>query len=163
MNLFYLHPDPQHAARMHCDAHVVKMILETAQMLCTAHHIHGTAQPCMYKATHRNHPSTQWVAETGAQYRWAWRLMFYLTHEHMWRYNHRIPHKSYRVLRDVLPIPPRPIMWDAEFRPPPQCMPCTYKGDDTVEAYRRYYIGEKSSFLRYTRREKPEWLKQLTA
>lgn len=158
MNLFYLHADPQQAARMHCDAHVVKMILETAQMLCTAHHVHGTAKPCMYKATHTNHPSTQWVAEAGAHYQWAWRLMFHLTREHMWRYNHRIPHKSYRVLRDVLPLAPTPVIDRPWIRDPPQCMPSTYKGDDTVEAYRRYYATDKRPLLRYTRREKPEWL-----
>ena len=38
MNIFYLHNDPQIAAQMHCDKHVVKMILEYAQLLSTAHH-----------------------------------------------------------------------------------------------------------------------------
>ena len=37
MNIFYLHPDPTIAAQMMCDKHVLKMVLETAQLLSTAH------------------------------------------------------------------------------------------------------------------------------
>lgn len=76
----------------------------------------------------------------------------------MWRYNHRIPHKSYRVLRAVLPLAPGPVYDRPWLRDPPQCMPSTYKGESTVEAYRRYYATEKRPLLRYTRRERPEWL-----
>ena len=39
MNIFYLHENPEICAEYHCDKHVVKMILETAQMLSTAHRI----------------------------------------------------------------------------------------------------------------------------
>jgi len=38
MNIFYLHRDPVKAAKIQYNKHVVKMILESAQMLCTAHH-----------------------------------------------------------------------------------------------------------------------------
>jgi hypothetical protein len=60
MNLFYLHRDAYEAARLQCDKHVVKMILETAQMLSTAH-VELDGQQVAYKATHKNHPSTVWV------------------------------------------------------------------------------------------------------
>lgn len=39
MNIFYLSHDPREAAAFHCDKHVVKMIVETAQMLSTAHRL----------------------------------------------------------------------------------------------------------------------------
>lgn len=38
MNIFVLSEGPVEAARMQCDKHVVKMIVETAQMLCTVGH-----------------------------------------------------------------------------------------------------------------------------
>jgi len=39
VNIFYLDHDPVFAARAHCDRHVVKMILETAQLLSSAWHV----------------------------------------------------------------------------------------------------------------------------
>ena len=64
MNIFYLSRDPHEAARLQCDRHVVKMILETAQMLCTAHrYLDGDERADklgMYKTAHLNHPSTKW-------------------------------------------------------------------------------------------------------
>ena len=36
MNIFYVDKDPKTAAKMMCDKHIIKMILESAQMLCTA-------------------------------------------------------------------------------------------------------------------------------
>ena len=41
MNIFYLHEDPVKAAKLQYNKHVVKMILESAQMLCTAHRCHS--------------------------------------------------------------------------------------------------------------------------
>ena len=57
MNIFYLHDDPIYCAQMHCDKHVVKMILEYAQLLSTAHHeIDGTPSIDCYKPTHKTIP-----------------------------------------------------------------------------------------------------------
>ena len=39
MNIFVLDKDPHIAAQMHCDRHVPKMIVESAQMLSTAHRL----------------------------------------------------------------------------------------------------------------------------
>lgn len=39
MNIFFLADDPDEAALLHCNEHVVKMVLESAQMLSTAHRI----------------------------------------------------------------------------------------------------------------------------
>ena len=76
MNIFYLHENPQRCAEMHCDKHVVKMILETAQLLSTAHHeIDGEPSIECYKATHKNHPSAVWARENRSNYIWLWNLL----------------------------------------------------------------------------------------
>ena len=64
MNIFYLDRDPELAAIYQYNKHVVKMILESAQMLCTAHHCYGDAEQkanVPYKQAHLNHPSTIWA------------------------------------------------------------------------------------------------------
>ena len=64
MNIFMLHQEPQIAAQYHCDKHVVKMILESAQLLCTALNEAGVPMP--YRVTHKNHPCSIWVRESRA-------------------------------------------------------------------------------------------------
>jgi hypothetical protein len=62
MNIFALDPDPKIAASMHCDQHLHKMILESAQMLSTwLYHSFPKTRPHIYKPSYENHPCTQWV------------------------------------------------------------------------------------------------------
>ena len=72
MNIFYLDSDPYVAAKMHCDKHVVKMILESAQMLSTAHRVldgdEYADERGLYKMAHKNHPSTIWVRTSTDNY-----------------------------------------------------------------------------------------------
>ena len=91
MNIFYLHKDPKKAARYQYNKHVVKMILESAQMLCTAHHRY--AEQCgyddsyiPYKKAHYNHPSTKWTRENTHHYNWLWTHMIALGDEYTRRY-----------------------------------------------------------------------------
>ena len=73
MNIFYLHKCPKRAAQLQYNKHVVKMILESAQMLCTAHHcIMGSDADVPYKVAHRNHPSTKWARQSGENYAWLY-------------------------------------------------------------------------------------------
>ena len=78
MNIFYLNKDPEIAAQMHCDKHVVKMILESAQMLSTAHRILDgddiANSKGLYKMTHKNHPCNIWVRKNNENYEWLWSL-----------------------------------------------------------------------------------------
>ncbi len=135
MNLFYLSRDPVEAAHLQCDKHVVKMILETAQMLSTAHiELDGTQ--VAYKATHKNHPSTVWVRSSFHAYRWAWRHLRALGEAYTERYGK--VHKTIAEHLDNLSIPPANIA-HAEFVDPPQCMYDECKRDDTVLAYQVYY------------------------
>ena len=157
MNIFYLDHNPVEAAKMHCDKHCVKMILETAQLLCTAHReLDGDYWADMvglYKSTHKNHPSAVWVRESSAQYWWACGLYVQLGLEYTRRYGKT--HKS-MGLAPFLTISPMRIDRLA-WREPPQCMPDEYKTDCTVEAYRNYYNGAKARFAAWKNEEVPEW------
>ena len=62
MNIFYLDRDPVKAAQVQYNKHVVKMILESAQMLCTAHRYYGN-ENVPYKSAHINHPSSIWCRD----------------------------------------------------------------------------------------------------
>ena len=87
MNIFFLSLDPAEAARLHCDKHVVKMILESCQLLYCAHWMCGTIMPSnAYKKTHPNHPCAKWVRESQANYRWLCRLGLELCGEYTFRY-----------------------------------------------------------------------------
>ena len=158
MNIFYLDRDPKIAAQLACDKHVVKMILESAQMLCTAHRVLDGDEPAdhggMYKMVHKNHPSTIWTRTSEMNYQWHWRYFDSLLKEYTHRYG---KHHATERLRWILRISPINIDKDAPFSDPPQCMPETCKGGDTVSAYQTYYILEKSSFARWTKRPVPEW------
>ena len=156
MNIFALHSDPYRAAKMHCDKHVVKMILETAQMLSTAHHVHDMecAQDGLYKIAHKNHPSTKWVRESNNNYMWAWCLMHGLCKEYTVRYG-KI-HATETKLLQKLMNPPNNIPIGCKTSIP-QCMPIEYKCDDTVQAYRNYYIGAKKDIAVWKHGNYPEW------
>jgi hypothetical protein len=146
MNIFYLHHLPAIAARMHCDKHVVKMIVESCQMLATAHHVHGNGHNVTYKQAHLNHPSTVWVRQSGEHYRWLRDLTRNLCDEFTNRYGK--VHACEQILVNELWNPPSAIADSNKWSNPPQCMPDEYKHYDTVMAYRRYYMSKDSSWAR---------------
>ena len=135
MNIFYLDRDPAEAARMQCDRHVVKMILETAQLLSTAHHELDGESPA-YKPTHKNHPSAVWVRSSAAAYGWAWKHLRALGVEYYKRYGKH--HKTIREHITALGRLPYNIP-EGDFTDPPQCMYDDCKHEDTVIAYQQYY------------------------
>ena len=150
MNIFYLHEKPYPCAVMHCDKHVVKMVLESAQMLSTAHRIldgdEFADRNSLYKAAHVKHPSSVWVRQSAKNYQWLVDLWYNLGQEYSLRYEGRIHKSSSLGALTTLPVN---IPQDVEFSPPPQCMPDEYKQEDTVQAYRDYYCGEKASFAQW--------------
>tara|TARA_R100001082_G_C4346006_1_gene152333 strand:+ start:787 stop:1320 length:534 start_codon:yes stop_codon:yes gene_type:complete len=157
MNIFYLDSDPKIAAQMMCDKHVVKMILESAQMLSTSHRVldgdEFANENGLYKMAHKNHPSSIWVRSSGLNYIWLWQHMRELMYEYTHRYG---KHHATERLKSPLYKCPSNIKY-GDFTPPPQCMPDYCKGDDTVKAYQTYYIVEKSGFARWTKRAIPAW------
>jgi len=158
MNIFYLSNEPDKCAQQHCDKHVVKMILETAQLLSNAHHMLDGDQVIkpIYKLTHKNHPSAVWTRSSATHYEWLWLLLTELCKEYTFRYN-----KVHKVERDgllkVLKTPPANILSNTWIADPPPAMPDEYKTTDSIQSYRNYYKGAKKSFARWTNREIPAW------
>jgi len=140
MNIFYLDKCPHKAAELQYNKHVVKMILESAQMLCTAHHVYGNPDDVPYKQAHLNHPSTIWVRENSLHYDWLYEHMIALGNEYTKRYGKQ--HLSITKCKIPLSNQPENIPHE-EFEQPPQCMPDEFKDECSVQAYWNYYIGEK--------------------
>jgi len=159
MNIFYLDKRPDDAAEMHCDKHCVKMILEYAQMLSTAHReLDGDVPDILYKSTHKNHPSTIWTRSSKQHYDWLFRLFRMLRAEYAIRdsdHNFKV-HKTWDKLGKLLETTPKNIK-DNGWGDPPQCMPDHCKDDDVVTAYRNYYILEKNTFAVWKYSGTPEW------
>ncbi len=153
MNIFYLDRNPQIAARLHCDKHVVKMILESAQILSTVHHVSGSGTETMYKPTHARHPCTIWAAESQANYQFLYDLFIALLGEYTHRYGKQ--HATGRLVGELRRLPNIP---NIGFTEPAQAMPDEYKDPDSVRAYKRYYLGAKAEMLKYTKREFPKEL-----
>ena len=154
MNIFYLDKDPNKAARLQYNKHVVKMILESAQMLCTAHHCYGDkdqVENVPYKHAHLNHPSTIWTRRSKSTYMWLYNHMMALGDEYTKRYGKT--HLSITKCKDFLAIPPRHIQGD-DWCQPPQAMPDEYKTECSIQAYWNYYIGEKHIVVNHNK-EKP--------
>ena len=152
MNIFVLDKEVEKCAEYHCDKHVIKMILESAQMLSAVVRLNG--HDIGYKLTHKNHPCTIWARESLSNYNWLVRLTRLLNYEYRYRYDKDVNHKSYDLVK-TLPIPDLP---DIGLTPFAQAMPEQYKNKNAVKAYRDYYINEKSSFLTWTKRKKPKWI-----
>ena len=153
MNIFFLDYDVAKSAQYHCDRHVVKMVLETAQLLCGAHHVTGTTEPIPYKSTHKNHPCAVWTRESITNYFHLCQLGLELCKEYTYRYGKR--HKTQDVIEwcinNPISVP------DRGLTQPPRAMPDEYKVDCVVESYRNYYIGAKKRFATWKKRETPSW------
>lgn len=147
MNIFYLDNDPKIAASYFYDKHKVKMILESAQMLCTAHHHYAEKlgydnSYIPYKKAHYNHPSTIWCRQNSRQYYWLFHHMLALGNEYTKRYGKK--HLSITKCFDALKNCPVGMPLGGKFNEPPQAMPDEYKVEgNSVQAYWNYYIGDK--------------------
>ena len=175
MNIFYLHEDPIQNAKWHIDKHIVKMPIEYAQLMSTAHRLldgemylgktaigrnikrwklHDEREDILYKASHINHPSAIWVRESIENYFEMYKLYMAVLAEFTNRYGkvHGSSKPSIALIR-----PPKniPMVKGTQL---PQCMPeiCKVK-NNPILAYRNYYIVEKNSFASWKNREIPEW------
>jgi hypothetical protein len=154
MNIFFLDYDPKKCAQYHNDKHVVKMILETAQLLCGVHWVTGNEAP--YKLSHKNHPCSIWVRSSLENYLWLCELGLELCIEYEYRYGKK--HKTYDVI--MWCILNKPNISDVEFTSPPLAMPDHCKVDNNpIKSYRNYYMIEKSSFCKWKHRDVPNWYK----
>jgi len=153
MNIFYLHKRTRKCAMYHVDRHVVKMILETCQLLCTAIWVsirEGKEKPNReeppFKSTHEKHPSAIWTRESKENWKWLRRLGKELCKEYTYRYN-KI-HKCESIIQSLK----CPNLPDKEFTQPLQAMPDEYKHKNSIIAYRKYYLHGKKHLHLWTNR-----------
>lgn len=176
MNIFYLDPDPRTCAEMHVDKHCVKMILEYAQLLSTAHRlIDGTSSVVLsdkgrrktvytlpdsrdgvlYSATHANHPSAIWVRQSNRNYDWLYVLWRELMSEYTFRYNKR--HSCEKLVNQLRKLPYN--IPNGVFTEPTPAMPDEYKvPGDSIQSYKNYYLGDKQRMFSWKNRLPPNWI-----
>lgn len=161
MNIFFLDWNPQIAARYHCDKHVVKMIIETAQLLYSAHWMLESPLPATaYKLAHKNHPCAIWVRQSLTNYMWLCSLGWWLCKEYQFRYGETKTHKSEAHILWLLNHPPRGIP-NLEMTNPALAMPDVYKTGDPIQAYKTFYIESKwreRQIVEYTKRDPPRFM-----
>lgn len=175
MNIFYLHSDPRTCAAMHNDKHVVKMILEYAQLLSTAHRlldgklVEGVSKSgrkakryelpderdsILYTATHANHPSAVWARQSDKNYDWLFALFQSCLDEYTHRYGK--VHATSRIELALASVPKN--IPQGEFTEPTPAMPDEYKVEgDSVQSYRNYYLNDKVKMSRWTNSPMPNW------
>jgi len=161
MNIFYFYDCPIKSAQAQPDKMLVKMPLETAQMLCTAHReLDGDEyadSAGLYKRAYWNHPCTVWARKVPTNYRWLYKHFLALGNEYTYRYGKE--HASVTKLKDALE--PCPTNMTHQYypilTPVAQCMPDQYKNDDPIKAYRDYCIHEKHYAKWEKGRAKPKW------
>ena len=159
MNIFFLHWNPIICALYHVDKHVVKMILESCQLLCSAHYMSKSVYTPPYKLTHKNHPSSIWVRTSLSNYLWLVEMSLELCKEYTFRYE-KI-HKCQLYIEKLLINTP-PIE-DIGFTKPLLAMPDVYKDkdynkDSVIESYRQYYFFDKQHIHNWKKREVPNWI-----
>lgn len=157
MNIFYLDKSPKLSAEYACDKHVVKMILESAQLLCSP--FNNREAP--YKRTHFNHPCSLWVRNSEANYDWMIEYSESLGEEYTYRYNKR--HKSLEVIQWCKNNKYKITFIHNSFEEPPQCFgdfreQCFVMGD-AVQGYRNYYGRVKAKMAKWTKRMPPFWFR----
>jgi len=155
MNIFFLSICPKTCAVMHCDAHVRKMILEYAQMLCSAHHVCGRYKnPKLYKVAFKNNPCTVWTRASVGNYIYLYTLFINLCKEFTYRFGK--VHSSQRQLEKCLSFIPVGIP-NGNITRLHQAMPERCKLPRDTASYHNYYNMEKTYFAKWTKREIPYW------
>lgn len=178
MNIFYFDNDPECCAMQYIDKHVIKMILESAQILSTVYRLKRgqettilqngrrvkkfiiddiTLNSQLYQATHIHHPAVQWTLFSYQNFIFLKQLMIAINNEYQWRYNHTTPHKSMFILDYIQNLSLKDFEQD-QMTTPISCMDQQYIiSDSPIINYRNYYIHAKSQFATWKKRESPHW------
>jgi hypothetical protein len=188
MNIFVLDHDPVTAAQLQCDKHIPKMVVESGQMLSTAHRVldgkltrkpsksgktmvkywdlyegigDSKAESLYYSAVHVGHPCTQWSMESSDNYLWHYKHFIALCEEYTYRYGK--VHKTNRDLGSELARLPQNIPQGkmTPFRLAMKSNPeCMLSCP--VESYRSFYQTKQERFkMKWSKRSVPEWFKEL--
>ena len=177
INIFYVNEDPFIAAQQMVDRHVVKMVLESAQLLSTAHRIidgveyvgksktgrnakrwrldDPNMEDIIYGATHVNHPSAIWCRQSDKNYQWLYRHFIGLLGEYTFRYGK--VHKCAEMAK-ALSITPKAIHVGPFTHVTPAMLEEYRIKDDSIASYRNYYRVGKAHLHAYTKRPAPAWL-----
>lgn len=185
MNIFVLDNDPILAAQLQCDKHVVKMIVESAQMLSTTHRmldgneirkpsksgkttvkyyqLEDDREDLLYKAVHFNHPCTVWTRESCCNYSWHYEHFIALCDEYKYRYGRT--HSTDTKLRHLLKALPQNINrvggmtpFKLAMKSNPECVVNDLGGTNAVLSYQKFYKTKEARFsMIWSKREKPEW------
>jgi len=182
MNLFYLSEDPEECAEFHCNKHVPKMVVETAQLLCNVHHRQGELPPLAeakgagdgdaalpdpstipYKYSRSGHAKLGpmvWLFESLSNYRWAVAMGLALSGVYTRRFGQKT-HKTQRVLEWLRANEPLRLR-DVGFTRPRLAMPEEYKhpSGDPIASYRKYYVYDKHRFAEWPEGLEPAWFTQ---
>ena len=171
MNIFAVNEDPRLAALQLPDKLIPKMIVESAQMLSTAHRVLDGDEKAdakgLYKKAYENHPSTIWVREDAMNYWWLWMHALTLCQEYRWRFTDESGvgvHKTERVINALQELPlniptEKDTSWEV-LQDLPLCMPDQYKQGSnhhihTTESYQQFVTQDKpymeDVFKAYTR------------
>lgn len=173
MNIFYLDHDVNKCAEYHCDKHVVKMLVEYAQLLSTCHRLldgekikiiqnnrkvtkyflKDERNNILYKDCHQSHPCQIWLKSSKENYIWLYKMWVCLANEFTLRYQKN--HLSYEKLKNHLINPPLNIP-SSSFTNPALAMPEDCKSSDPIYSYRKYYILYKKEFATW-KTKTPDW------
>ena len=178
MNIFYLDNNPKLCAEMHVDKHCVKMILEYAQLLSTAHRyldgiptiglsksgrkrtqyiLSDDREHLLYSATHINHPSAVWVRQSAMNYYWLYTLLVELCKEYTYRYGKTHKCESSGLVNRLQTTPVNILI--GSFTEPTPAMPDNYKvRNDSISSYHNYYLGDKTRMFTWKNRQIPKWV-----
>lgn len=156
MNIFVTHNNPEVAAKMLCDRHVPKMLLESAQMLSNAVHAYGNATQAPYKPMYLKHPCSLWTIESKSNFLWLFKHARAIEKEFFKRY--KKPHKC-SVALDVIESQIPTLKFNRMKRTPfAICMPRIYRTGNTINSYRSYIKAGKlfATWRKGTKR--PKWM-----
>ena len=178
MNIFYIHTDPKMCAEWSVDSHCVKMILEAAQLLSTAHRLidgveytdktktgrnvkrwrlSDAREPVLYSATHINHPSAVWARQSSHAYAFLWCYLYEHCKEYTYRYGKVHKVESSGLLK-ALVSPPNNIPINYKTQPPSAMDPKYIISEDAVVNYRNYYKVGKAHLHKWKNRQPPAWI-----
>jgi hypothetical protein len=155
MNIFVLDKNITRCAEYHVDKHVVKMILESTQLLNNALIANDPSYVPVYRQTHKNHPCSLWSSKSRSNFDWLVDLSLALSEEYTYRYS-KI-HKCTSIIKQFKKSQSRLQIPDVGLTEFAKCMPDPYKVDDPIESYRNYYRTDKAYIAKWSKRNIPVW------
>ena len=158
MNIFAIEGDNNNidwvkSARSQDNYRVVKMILESCQMLCTTINELTGKQVTPYRSTHKNHPSTKWVRTSSVNFEALVEHTMAMLEEYTERFNK--VHKCASVLEKCLDLYDPSLFSSQKQTRLPLAMPHEFHSDNIIESYRRFYASKPR--IRYPKDKIPDW------